>query len=48
MMDYPSNGVSILGIIKPAFIDEELYLRRLFDDEDSDGYTSDLKGIWTT
>ncbi|CAA3009940.1 uncharacterized protein At3g49140 isoform X1 [Olea europaea subsp. europaea] len=43
MMDYPSNGVSILGIIKPAFIDEELYLRRLFDDEDSDGYTSDLK-----
>lgn len=43
MMDYPSNGVSILGILKPAFIDEELYLRRLFNDEDSDGYTSDCK-----
>ncbi|KAL2470187.1 Pentatricopeptide repeat (PPR) superfamily protein [Abeliophyllum distichum] len=43
MMDCPTNGVSILGILKPAFIDEELYLRRLFSDEDSDGYTSDWK-----
>ncbi|KAA8531352.1 hypothetical protein F0562_006061 [Nyssa sinensis] len=42
-MDHPSNGVSILGCLRPAFIDEELYLRRLFDVEDSDGYTSDGK-----
>uniref|UniRef100_A0A5B7AA62 Putative Pentatricopeptide repeat (PPR) superfamily protein isoform 2 n=1 Tax=Davidia involucrata TaxID=16924 RepID=A0A5B7AA62_DAVIN len=42
-MDHPSNGVSILGCLRPAFIDEELYLRRLFNGEDSDGYTSDCK-----
>ncbi|KAM7487042.1 hypothetical protein LguiA_003051 [Lonicera macranthoides] len=40
-MDYPSNGVSILGCLRPTFVDEELYLRRLFSGEDSDGYTSD-------
>lgn len=51
-MDYPANGVSILGCLRPAFVDEELYLRRLFNDEDSygydsdgDGYSSDWKGI---
>ncbi|KAL6970809.1 hypothetical protein U1Q18_030494 [Sarracenia purpurea var. burkii] len=44
-MDFPSNGVSILGCLRPAFMDEELYLRRLFNDEDSDGYSSDWKGI---
>ncbi|XP_034685837.1 uncharacterized protein At3g49140 isoform X2 [Vitis riparia] len=42
-MDHPSNGISIVGCLRPAFIDEEPYLRRLFSCEDSDGYTSDWK-----
>lgn len=44
MMDYPSNGVSLWGHLKPAYADEEFYLRRFFNDED-DGYASDWKGI---
>ncbi|XP_071938469.1 uncharacterized protein At3g49140-like isoform X1 [Coffea arabica] len=40
MIDHPSNGVSVWGHLKPAYVDEELYLRRLFDDENNDGYTS--------
>ncbi|GMP55176.1 hypothetical protein CsSME_00020070 [Camellia sinensis var. sinensis] len=44
-MEHPSNGVSIMGCLRPVFIDEELYLRRLFSGEDSDGYNSDWKGI---
>lgn len=43
-MDHPSNGVSIVGWLRPTFIDEELYLRRLFNGEDSDGYNSDWEG----
>ncbi|KAK4370682.1 hypothetical protein RND71_010157 [Anisodus tanguticus] len=44
MMDHPSNGISIWGRLKPAFLEEEYYVRRLFsDDEASDGYTSDWK-----
>ncbi|CAL2228688.1 unnamed protein product [Prunus armeniaca] len=42
-MDHPSNGVSILGCLRPAFADEEFYVRRLFHYEDSDGYNSDWK-----
>ncbi|XP_068664683.1 uncharacterized protein At3g49140 isoform X2 [Aristolochia californica] len=42
-MDYPSNGLSIVGSLRPAFIDEESHLRRLFHGEDVDGYVSD----WT-
>ncbi|EOY04956.1 Pentatricopeptide repeat superfamily protein isoform 1 [Theobroma cacao] len=42
-MDHPSNGVSIVGCLRPAFYDEESYLRRLFHFEDNDGYTSDWK-----
>lgn len=45
MMDHPSNGISIWGHLKPAFLEEEYYVRKLFhDDEASDGYTSDWKG----
>ncbi|KAG8369539.1 hypothetical protein BUALT_Bualt14G0024000 [Buddleja alternifolia] len=40
-MDHPSNGVALWGFLKPTFLDEEFYLRQLFNDEDSDGYTSD-------
>lgn len=43
-MDHPSNGVSIMGWLRPSFIDEELYLRRLFNGEDSEGYNSDWEG----
>nr|XP_016470500.1 PREDICTED: uncharacterized protein At3g49140 [Nicotiana tabacum] len=44
MMDYPSNGISIWGHLKPAFLEEEFYVRRLFsDDEVGDGYSSDWK-----
>ncbi|KAJ6334186.1 hypothetical protein OIU78_011151 [Salix suchowensis] len=42
-MDHPSNGVSIVGCLRPAFSDEELYLRTSFHCEDSDGYNSDWK-----
>ncbi|XP_028956721.1 uncharacterized protein At3g49140 isoform X3 [Malus sylvestris] len=42
-MDHPSNGVSILGCLRPAFADEEFYVRRLFNYVDSDGYNSDWK-----
>lgn len=44
-MDSPSNGLSIVGYLRPAFIEEESYLRSLFHGEcKSDGYSSDLKG----
>ncbi|KAJ4723176.1 Pentatricopeptide repeat (PPR) superfamily protein [Melia azedarach] len=36
-MDHPSNGVSIVGYLRPAFADEETYVRRQFHLEDSDG-----------
>ncbi|KAK8677062.1 hypothetical protein V6N13_142618 [Hibiscus sabdariffa] len=42
-MDHPSNGVSIVGCLRPAFVDEESYLRRLFHFEDDEGYASDGK-----
>ncbi|RLN24007.1 uncharacterized protein C2845_PM07G31590 [Panicum miliaceum] len=43
-MDSPSNGVSIVGYLRPAFIEEESYLRSLFHGErNSDGYSSDWK-----
>ncbi|XP_058094026.1 uncharacterized protein At3g49140 [Magnolia sinica] len=37
MMDHPSNGLSIVGCLRPAFIDEESYLRTLFPAEDTYG-----------
>jgi len=44
-MDSPSNGISIVGYLRPAFIEEESYLRSLFHGEcNSDGYSSDRKG----
>lgn len=43
-MDRPSNGLSIMGCLRPAFVDEESYLRRLFHHDD-DGYLSDWRGI---
>lgn len=43
-MDHPSNGVSILGCLRPAFPDEESYIRRLFYYEGSDGYNSNWRG----
>ncbi|KAF7833376.1 uncharacterized protein G2W53_015709 [Senna tora] len=42
-MDHPSNGVSILGYLRPAFADEESYLRTVYRSEDGDGYNSDWK-----
>ncbi|PAN27051.1 hypothetical protein PAHAL_5G055800 [Panicum hallii] len=43
-MDSPSNGVSIVGYLRPAFIEEESYLRSLFHGEcKSDSYSSDWK-----
>lgn len=37
-LDHPSNGISIVGCLRPAFVDEEPYLRRVFAGDDS--YTS--------
>ncbi|XP_008802363.1 uncharacterized protein At3g49140 isoform X2 [Phoenix dactylifera] len=42
-MDRPSNGLSIVGCLRPAFIDEESYLRRLFHSNDGDDYMSDWR-----
>ncbi|CAL4959958.1 unnamed protein product [Urochloa decumbens] len=43
-MDSPSNGVSIVGYLRPAFLEEESYLRSLFHGEcTGDGYSSDWK-----
>ncbi|CAI9117378.1 OLC1v1018763C2 [Oldenlandia corymbosa var. corymbosa] len=36
MMDRPSNGVSLWGHLRPAYVDEESYLRKIFNDEDND------------
>lgn len=43
-MDWPSNGLQIIGCLRPAFIDEESYLRRLFHRDDGDNYISDWRG----
>jgi hypothetical protein len=43
-MDYPSNGVSILGCLRPAFLDEESYIRRLFTSADRDDYSWETQG----
>ncbi|CAM8950902.1 unnamed protein product [Rhodiola kirilowii] len=39
-MDHPSNGLSVFGCLRPAFVDGESYLRRLFF-EASNGYILD-------
>ena len=44
-MDYPSNGVSILGYLRPAFLDEESYIRRLFLSENRDDYSLEVQGV---
>lgn len=43
MMDWPSNGVAIVGYLRPAFFDEESCIRRLFHHDDSEDYVSDYK-----
>ncbi|KAK1313672.1 Uncharacterized protein QJS10_CPA06g01406 [Acorus calamus] len=43
MMDHPSNGLSIMGFLTPADMDEEYYLRSLFNGEDNDVYNSDWR-----
>lgn len=44
-MDSPSNGLSIVGYLRPAFVEEESYLRSLFHSEcNGDGYSSDSRG----
>ncbi|PKA49939.1 Uncharacterized protein AXF42_Ash019255 [Apostasia shenzhenica] len=44
-MECPSNRVSIMGCIRPAFVDEETYLRGLFLQEDDDDYVFDWRDI---
>ncbi|KAK1290824.1 Uncharacterized protein QJS10_CPB18g00441 [Acorus calamus] len=43
MMDHPSNGLSIMGFLTPADMDEEYYVRSLFNGEDNDVYNSDWR-----
>lgn len=43
LMNHPSNGVAVWGFLKPTFIDEEFYLRQLFNDEESNSDSSDRK-----
>ncbi|KAI4305987.1 hypothetical protein L6164_029307 [Bauhinia variegata] len=40
-MDHPSNGVSIVGYLRPAFADEESSVRMAYHSEDGEGYNSD-------
>ncbi|KAK9141339.1 hypothetical protein Scep_011020 [Stephania cephalantha] len=42
-MEHPSNGISILGCLRPAMMDDESYVRRLFHYDGSDIY-HDWKG----
>ncbi|XP_022932761.1 uncharacterized protein At3g49140-like isoform X1 [Cucurbita moschata] len=42
-MKHPSNGVSMLGCLRPVYADEESYIRRLFYFEDSEGYNTQWK-----
>ncbi|KAM0926050.1 hypothetical protein ACQ4PT_003887 [Festuca glaucescens] len=43
-MDNPSNGLSIVGYLRPVYIEEESYLRTLFHAEcKADGYSSDWR-----
>ncbi|XP_061342820.1 uncharacterized protein At3g49140 isoform X2 [Gastrolobium bilobum] len=42
-MNHPSNGVSILGYLRPVYADEESYLRMIYHTEDGDGYSSKWK-----
>ncbi|KAF1890300.1 hypothetical protein Lal_00013554 [Lupinus albus] len=42
-MNHPSNGVSVLGYLRPAYADEESYLRMVYPIEDADRYSSDWK-----
>ncbi|AET00265.1 putative FMN-binding split barrel [Medicago truncatula] len=46
-MDHPSNGVSILGYLRPAYADEESYIRMIYHTEDDDGYSSDWKDFYS-
>ncbi|OIW02827.1 hypothetical protein TanjilG_29603 [Lupinus angustifolius] len=42
-MNHPSNGVSVLGYLRPAYADEESYVRMVYPIEDADRYSSDSK-----
>ncbi|XP_022956048.1 uncharacterized protein At3g49140-like isoform X1 [Cucurbita moschata] len=44
-MKHPSNGVSILGCLRPAYADEESYIRRLFYFEESEGFNNEWKDL---
>uniref|UniRef100_A0A1S3BY92 Pentatricopeptide repeat (PPR) superfamily protein n=1 Tax=Cucumis melo TaxID=3656 RepID=A0A1S3BY92_CUCME len=44
-MKHPSNGVAILGYLRPTYADEESYVRRLFNFEESEGYNTEWKGL---
>ncbi|KAI3894878.1 hypothetical protein MKX03_033622 [Papaver bracteatum] len=35
-MDYPANGLSIMGCLRPAYLDEESYLRGILHSESDD------------
>lgn len=43
-MKHPSNGVSILGCLRPAYADEESYIRRLFYFDEGEDYNTEWKG----
>lgn len=45
MMDHPPNGVSLWGYLIPVYGAEELYFRRLFDEEYTYGFTSDCRDL---
>ncbi|XP_045832664.1 uncharacterized protein At3g49140 isoform X1 [Trifolium pratense] len=46
-MSHPSNGVSILGYLRPAYADEESYIRMIYHTEDSGEYSSDWKDFYS-
>jgi len=44
-MDHPSNGVSIIGFLRPIYDEERSYLRWMYHTEDGTVYISGLRGI---
>ncbi|KAL5126464.1 Uncharacterized protein HKD37_14G039077 [Glycine soja] len=43
-MNHPSNGVSIIGFLRPVYGEEKSYLRWMYHTEDGDVYISDWRG----
>ncbi|KAH1092916.1 hypothetical protein GLYMA_14G033200v4 [Glycine max] len=46
-MNHPSNGVSIIGFLRPVYGEEKSYLRWMYHTEDGDVYISDWRDFYS-